>query len=221
MQACRMDVWEARAVLGVADADGWEAIRAAYRRLIRVAHPDAAGPGAGTGPTAARVNAAYTVLSRAKRSGLLDAGRPGQAVPTAGAGAGAARGGAPPAPPPWPSAASDRPADTAVPWAPPPPPEVGVVIVGTDTLLLAAPPDEAFARMLEAAHAVGAVTYVDRSCSIFEAVVRLDGESCSLVVTLQGRAHGTEAFLTLESLERVASHSPEPVVHQLAAALAG
>jgi hypothetical protein len=214
VQACRMDVWEARAVLGVADADGWEAIRAAYRRLIRVAHPDTAGPGAATGPTAARLNAAYTVLSRAKRSGVLDAGRPAPARPDA------TRGSAPPAPAPWPSAASDRPADTAVPWAPPPPPQVGVVVVGTDTLLLAAPPDEAFARLLDGAHAVGEVTYVDRSCSIFEAVVQLDGEACSLVVTLQGRAHGTEAFLTLESLERVASHSPEPVVYQLAAALA-
>jgi hypothetical protein len=197
-----MDVWEARAVLGVADADGWEAIRAAYRRLIRVAHPDAAGLAAGTGPTAARLNAAYTVLSRAKRAGALDAPRP---APT-------------PAPAGPAGHADPRPVPT---WAPPPPPQVGVAAVGTDTLLLAAPPDEAFARLLEAGHQVGAVTYVDRSCAIFELVVRLDGEACSLVVTLQGRAHGTEAFLTLESLERVASHSPEPVLRELAAALAG
>jgi hypothetical protein len=197
-----MDVWEARAVLGVGDADGWEAIRAAYRRLIRVAHPDAAGTAAGTGPTAARLNAAYTVLSRAKRSGVLDAPRRARAEPATAA--------------PGPSA-RPRPVPT---WAPPPPPQVGVAAVGTDTLLLAAPPDEAFARLLEAGHQVGSVTYVDRSCSIFELVVRLDGEACSLVVTLQGRAHGTEAFLTLESLERVASHSPEPVLRELAAALA-
>jgi hypothetical protein len=209
-----MDVWEARAVLGVAEADGWEVIRAAYRRLIRVAHPDAAGPGAATGPTAARVNAAYTVLSRAKRSGVLDAPRPAPAGGPGGRGANGVGG------PGWPSSTSERPREAPVPtWAPPPPPQVGVAAVGNDTLLLSAPPDEAFVRLLEAAHAVGAVTYVDRNCAIFEAVVRLEGEACSLVVTLQGRAHGTEAFLTLESLERVASHSPEPVLRELAAAL--
>jgi len=128
--------------------------------------------------------------------------------------------GAPEATAAWPSPTSERPGAPVPTWSPPPPPPVGVVVVGNDTLLLAAPPDEAFARLLDAAHQVAAVTYVDRSCAIFEAVVRLDGESCSLVVTLQGRAHGTEAFLTLESLERVASHSPEPVLHELAAALA-
>jgi hypothetical protein len=50
-------------------------------------------------------------------------------------------------------------------------------------------------------------------------IVQHEGEACSLVVTLQGRAEGTEAFCTLESLERVARPAPEPVVRQLAAAL--
>jgi DnaJ domain len=200
-----MDVWEARAVLGIADADGWDAIRAAYRRLIRQAHPDAVGVEAGTTPAAARLNAAYTTLSRAKRAGTLDDPRPAHAqVAHAPGGPGPGGAGAP-----------------APVWQPPPPPRVGVVAAGTDTLLLAAPPDEAFARLLDAGHRVGSVTYVDRSCAIFELVVRLDGESCSLVVTLQGRAHGTEAFLTLESMERVASYSPEPVLHALAEALTG
>ena len=206
-----MDVWEARAVLEVADDDGWEAIRASYRRLIRVAHPDAAGPSpsAGANRAAARLNAAYAVLSRAKRSGTLHAPRPapparGPAPARQGPGTGGNGWGPAPAPT----------------WAPPPVPRVGVAVVGTDTLLLAAPPDEAFARLLEAAHRVGAVTYVDRSCAIFELVVQVDGESCSLVVTLQGRAHGTEAFVTLESLERVATHSPEPLLHLFAHALA-
>lgn len=206
-------------MLGVDDAEGWEAIRSAYRRLIRVAHPDAAGPGAATGPTAARLNAAYTVLSRAKRSGVLDAPRPGRGGAPAGAGSRAGTGAGGTSAGGWPSPTSERPGPPVPTWSPPPPPPVGVVVVGNDTLLLAAPPDEAFARLLDAAHEVASVTYVDRSCAIFEAVVRLDGEACSLVVTLQGRAHGTEAFLTLESLERVASHSPEPALHELAAAL--
>lgn len=222
-----MDVWEARAVLGVADGDGWEAIRAAYRALIRGAHPDVTGPNGDRGRTAARLNEAYSVLSRAKRAGVLDVPRPvsepgmaagrtraGTAGP-AGAGGGSNGG----------SNGSGRGGATSGPaWGPSGPvaapvPSLGIALVGSDTLLLAAPPDEAFARLIDAGQRVGAVTYVDRSCAIFELVVKLDGESCSLVVTLQGRAHGTEAFLTLESLERVASHSPEPVLRQLAAAL--
>jgi hypothetical protein len=63
------------------------------------------------------------------------------------------------------------------------------------------------------------VSYVDRSCAIFEVIVRLDGESHSLVVTLQPREAKTGALCTLESLERVNSPSPEPVVRQLADAL--
>lgn len=177
-----MDVVEARAVLGVADADGWDAVRRAYRRLVRGAHPDLVGT-SGARQTA-RLNEAYTVLARAKRAGALTTAAP-----------------SPPTPP------SPR------------PPSVGVAVQGTDRLLLAAPPTEAFAMLLEAGHAVGEISYVDRSCAIFEVVVRLAGEACSLVVSLQGRAHGTEAYLTLESLERAASLSPESFLRQMAGAL--
>jgi hypothetical protein len=107
----------------------------------------------------------------------------------------------------------------ATPPPPPPPPAVGVSVVGSDTVLLAAPPDEAFVLLLEAGHRVGNVSYVDRSCAIFEVVVRQDGESCSLVVTLQGRAHGTEAFLTLEAMERPATLPPDRVVQRVVDAL--
>jgi len=179
-----MDVREARTVLGVAETDGWEAVRTSYRQRIRVAHPDTQVDGATTA-AAARLNEAYAVLSRAKRAGRLH-------VPV------------PSAPPP-----------------PPSPPPVGVALVGGDTLLLAAPPDEAFALLLEAGHRVGEVSYVDRSCSIFEVVVRQDGETCSLLVTTQGRAHGTEAFLTLEAMERPASLDPSRVVTRMLRALGG
>ena len=183
-----MDVVEARSVLGVTAADGWDVVRRAYRSRIRSAHPDTHGVGAT--PRAMRLNEAYAVLSRAKRAGAPSAPAPGR--PPAGA----------PAEPP-----------------PPVPPAVGVTVIGTDTILLAAPPDEAFALLLDAGHRVGSVSYVDRSCAIFEVVVRQDGETCSLVVTLQGRAHGTEAFLTLEAMERAASLPPDRIVERMAAAL--
>jgi hypothetical protein len=187
-----VDVAEARAVLGIVDGAGWDDVRAAYRRLIRAAHPDLAR---GTSRQAARLNEAYAVLSRAKRSDAV-------VTPSGRRPGGRTRGGAPPTPPP-----------------PPPPPPVGFTIVGHDTMLLAAPPGEAFALLLDAGHRVGAVSYVDRSCGIFDVVVREDDEARSLLVTLEPRAHGTEAVFALESLERAASLSPERLIHQVAAAL--
>jgi hypothetical protein len=101
---------------------------------------------------------------------------------------------------------------------PPPPPRAGVPaeVLDGDTIRVPLPPDEAFLALLEAAHEIGDVTYVDRSCAIFEALLPIEGEGvCSLVVTLQGRAHGTDAFCTLEAIEHVAS----PPVHHVARAL--
>jgi hypothetical protein len=64
------------------------------------------------------------------------------------------------------------------------------------------------------------VTYLDRSCAILEALVSLEGEgTCSLVITFQGRAHGTDAFCTLEAIEHVASPPVRPVVAALARAI--
>ena len=89
-----------------------------------------------------------------------------------------------------------------------------------DTVHLQAPPDEAFVRVLEACHRIGDVTYVDRSCAILETLVRLEGEGvCSLVITLQGRADGSDAFCTLEAIEHVASPPVRQVVNQLVTAL--
>jgi DnaJ domain len=116
----------------------------------------------------------------------------------------------------------DPPRPPAAPPPPPPsppPPQVGVAVAGTDTILLAVPPDEAFALLLEAAHRVGNVSYVDRSCAIFEVVVRQDGETCSLVVTVQPREHGTEALCTLEAMERPATLDPDRAVRRLLDAL--
>jgi hypothetical protein len=198
-----VDVSEAWAVLEVAESDDWDAVRASYRRLIREAHPDLTGDGRGTATArqAARLNEAYAVLSRAKRAGTLDAPR----SPSPGSRANGGRGGPPKAPSPPP---------------PPAPPAVGVRLVGPDTLLLAAPPEVAFPLLVEAAHRIGSLSYVDRSCGIFEVIVRLDGETGSLLVMLQARGHGTEAVFALESLERAASYVPEPVVREMIAALA-
>jgi hypothetical protein len=179
-----MDVREARAVLGVGEASGWDDVRAAYRRLIRDVHPDLAGPGGAR--RAARINDAYTSLARVRRNASTATTAPGPRTST--------------------PAAAPRPVPAGVP----------VERLDGATIRLACPPDHAFAHLMEAAHAFGEITYVDRSCGIFEAVVPIAGEgACSLVVSLTATDRGTDAFCTLEAIERVA----QPPVHHLVEAM--
>ena len=81
--------------------------------------------------------------------------------------------------------------------------------MGGDTLLLAAPPDEAFALLLEAGHRAGNVSYVDRACAIFEVVVRQDDETCSLVVTPWWPGPRDRGGPHPEAMERPASLPPD------------
>ena len=114
------------------------------------------------------------------------------------------------------------PSRTPAPPAPPPPaPGPGAEHRG-DSLLLDVPADEAFVALLEAAHAVGEVTYVDARLGLLEAVLTDDGgHACQLLITLQGRATGTEAFCTLEPLGTTPCPPTEDVVSGLVAALIG
>jgi hypothetical protein len=88
--------------------------------------------------------------------------------------------------------------------------------VDGDSILLDVPADEAFAALFEAAGRVGHVAYFDRQLGILETVVRFEGgPSCSVLITLQGRAHGTEAFCTMESIEAAPTPPIGPVVDAL------
>lgn len=88
----------------------------------------------------------------------------------------------------------------------PRPPEPTAAPVDTsadgDTVSVHAPRHEVFFRVLDAAHELGEVTYVDPNIGLIEVIVEfVDWPTCSLVVTFQGRATGaTEAWCTLESL---------------------
>jgi hypothetical protein len=65
------------------------------------------------------------------------------------------------------------------------------------------PADEAFLAVLDAAHAIGDVTYVDAEAGLLEVVrTHADGTRTSLLLTLQGRAAAgtTEVFVTEEPL---------------------
>ena len=90
-------------------------------------------------------------------------------------------------------------------------PDDGIWLIGPDTIAMAMPTDDAYLRLLEVAHRIGDVTYVDRSCALMEVLLRTrDGTTMSLVISLQGRATGhTEAFVTLEPLDLVRGPLPE------------
>lgn len=190
-----MELATARSVLGVSADDDWLVVRDAYRALIRTTHPDVVGP-AGT-DRAVRLNAAYRALALARREGRLH-------TTTATSGTGGSR----------PPAARRRPAPTTS------RPLAGDVrMQGDDTLVLSSTPAESFRRLVEAAHALGEISYIDRSSAIFEAVLHLqDGTTASFVVSLQWRAHDAscEAFCTLEALDRAESLEVGGVLEQLA-----
>lgn len=203
-----MELANARAVLGVSASDEWSVIRAAYRARIRLAHPDVAGETGGD--RSVQLNAAYRALALARREGRLheDADpAPAPADPHA-----ADRG-------PRASGARPRAVRADEPSGPAPTgPVDDVRFVDRDTLALSSPPEETFRRLVEATHEIGDLSYVDRSSSIFEAVLHLDdGRHASFVVSLQWRAHDAscEAFCTLEALDRPEKLDVSGVLEQL------
>jgi hypothetical protein len=90
-----------------------------------------------------------------------------------------------------------------------------------DRVRLLAPLPEALARVVDACHRIGDVTYLDRGCAILETLVQVEGEgTCSLVITLHARGGATDALCTLEAIEHVGSPPVRPVTERLVAALA-
>jgi hypothetical protein len=196
-----MDTREALSILGISPGASAGEVRAAYLRLIRDRHPDVAGGDPGTARQAARVNQAYTVI----RAVLADSG--GAEVPASAPSPPTAPGSGDDTTPgarprPWPFGASSEPIEAET--------------VDGDTIAIAAPAGEAFAALFEAAGRVGHVAYFDRQLGILETVVRFEGgPTCSVLITLQGRAHLTEAFCTMESIEAAPTPPIRPVVEAL------
>jgi hypothetical protein len=94
---------------------------------------------------------------------------------------------------------------------------------GTRRLLLAAELDDAFIALLEVAHLVGVVSYVDRQSGVLESIVTAaPGEATSLLIFLEpAEEEGvTEAFVGVEPL---GGHRPaplDPLVDRIAELLA-
>lgn len=197
---------EALAVLGLSSPTTVAAARVAFRERVRVAHPDVAGP-ASTGQ-ASQITQAYALLRAVAARG------DGATIDT--------RNGTGDAPVPRPGS----PASAPGPRAPTPPrpsayeEAVEAELAAGDTLLVHAPPPEAYAVIFEAAGRIGHIAYFDRSLGIIESIVRFEGgPSCSLLITLQGRSHGTEAFCTMDSIEAAPAPPIRPVVEALVDAI--
>lgn len=94
---------------------------------------------------------------------------------------------------------------------------------GSRRVLLAAEMDDAFVALLEVAHMVGVVSYVDRQSAVLEAIVTArPGEATSLLIFLEpGEDEGvTEAFVGVEPLGGFAPAPLDPLVDRIAELLA-
>ncbi|MBK6969533.1 MAG: DnaJ domain-containing protein [Candidatus Microthrix sp.] len=192
---------EARAALGVDAAASPEEIRAAFRAQIGRHHPDV-NPGQDTSARAVRLINAWAVLSalpaasrsrrRAKRSGSDERAGPPR-------GTKARRDSADAPTPPGPAEAEPDPnadvsAGRAAAWA------------SDGSVLVAAPWEETMLWLVDAAHRVGDVTFLDPSSGLVEALVEfVDGPTVTLIMSLQGRAaltpdgsSGTEVWISME-----------------------
>lgn len=192
-----VDRREAARVLGVGPAATPEEARLAFRALIRDRHPDRAGETATA--SAARLIEAHRVLRAGPPSpGPGDGGREGHG-----------RSGAP-SPDPTP-----RPGDDAA----------GPVDVrqAGDSLLVDADPATVMVRLVEAGHALGEITYLDRASGFVEVLLQVQEPDAvapaavSLVASLQGRAEAVEVFCTVERLDGHPAPPVAPIVAALAA----
>lgn len=180
-----MDTKDALRTLDLEPGAPPESVRAAYRALVRAHHPDVVGP---TGhERTARLIEAYRLLV-ATGTDL----------------------------------AEDRPADEPLAPADDPPAPEPTTSAATptgladDTIAVVAPAEETFALLHDAAGRIGEVAYLDPDLGILETVVRFEGgPTCSLVLTLQGRADHTEVFCTLTSIEAAPTPPIGPAVDAL------
>jgi hypothetical protein len=182
---------EALALLSLPAGADAIAVRQAYRNAALTTHPDRPGAPADAAARMARVNEAYAVLT-----------------------------GPPPPPPPLPPRAGTA-ASPAPIWADPPRWADTTVEVDHDgTLVIGAPAEEAFQLLLDAAEGVGDLTYVDRDAALAQIIVGGDGKPWAYATfSLQGRAGGTEVFVTVDSIDANPAPDAKPVVDAVAAAL--
>jgi hypothetical protein len=197
------------AVLGLTSNANADEIRDAFRSRLLAVHPDIAGD-AGGEPTLALLSAYRIALEHCAGDSFVD-----PSAVDAGNGSSSPSKAAPP------DAHRATPPDTVVKTLHRHPP---VWLIDHDTIAMACPHEEAFARTLEVGHSLGSITYLDRQGELLEVLLRTKlGDTVSLVISFQGRSEWVEAFLTTEALDRAQHPLPttaeitELYAHQLAA----
>jgi hypothetical protein len=176
----RSEVAAASALLGVAEDAPRDVVRAAYRRALFSVHPDHGG----SSDQARKLIDAAELLDRSPVQTATEANPETQAV----------------------SPQTETQAETQT----EPQTELFAWRVDDDTIAVALPAEETYLKLLEVAHRIGAVTYVDRQCGVLESLLRTkEGTTVSLLLTLQGRATGaTDVFFTLEPIDAVRGALP-------------
>ena len=198
-----MNPAEARRILGVQVDAAWGDVRRAYREQIRRHHPDRIG--GQTSSDAVLIIEAFRVLDQERASPAQNAvgttqshdrvsgSRAGQTFDS-GSSERSDHGYTRPGPTEAPGSAWSIPLNRARPPT--------FERVDSDTIRIHAPADESLRWLLEAAHDLGVITYLDGSAPLFEVLCRfVDEPATSLLVTLQGRADGTDALCSAESIE--------------------
>lgn len=193
-----VQVPEARRILGLGPDAVIDAstVRTAYRRLIRRVHPDVSAHPDAAGRSA-RLIQAYDVLSEvlAEQPGPTAAGTPAS-TGTRSAGRRSA-----PSRPPGPSTRPGTPlrGDRSEDGVRPSP---TIRLLEDQSISVAAPADETMAFLLDAAHDLGEISYLDPTAGLVEVVVEfVEAPTSSVLFSLQGRGDGTtEVFCTVEPL---------------------
>ena len=183
-----MNLLEAIALLGATPESSPELVRSKYHELMRQHHPDVAEINSGSGGAAldpATLTEAYAVFV-AEFS---------QSDAKSDSNGGLRQDSEPHVSTPFPAVAANH---------------------DGDTIWIEAPPDEAYQRLLDAAACLGGIGHVDRTNELLEVIVRFEnGPSCSVLMTLQGRAYGTDVFCEMESIEAHPAPPLAPVLDQL------
>ena len=183
-----MNVHEALKLLGATPESSPKLVRANYHELMRRHHPDVVELNIGSSTTAldpAILTEAYAVVVAQFSVATSESFSRGDLRQDSG----------PQSHQPFPTVAASR---------------------GGDTIWIEAPPDEAYQRLLDAAACLGGIGHVDRTNELLEVIVRFeDGPSCSVLMTLQGRAYGTDVFCEMESIEADPAPPLAPVLDQL------
>lgn len=204
-----MDRTRALRLLGLSEtqARDTDLLRRAYRSRMREVHPDV-NPDADAAELTVSISRAYRLLaSRSPHSGQ-PAPISGRREPGGDRGEDAQE-------------RARRPAAGQPGRERPRGRQITVDLLDDSSILVEEDRETTFGALLEAAHSLGEIGYLDRSAWLVEVLVEfVEAPTSSVVMTLQGRARGTEVFCTVEPLSGGDSPPIGPVTELVARALA-